>query len=179
MTSEPLMVALLDHLTSSRTTHIYHHLYIHTMYKYVEGKMGGACEDSMCLRIFFIPPQTKFFGRYIVIHMSVRLFVRLSVPPNLKSATLLRPLNRISWNFQELFTTWCHTAPPILKFYSNDFGVSKSIVSIAYSISSFEFTLLQISRTRTCSSFALLTFLLISSVFSVGFTSPWIPPWQM
>ena len=27
---------------------------------------------------------------------------------------------------QELFTTWCHTAPPILSFYSNDFGVSQS-----------------------------------------------------
>ena len=38
----------------------------------------------------------------------------------------LRPLNRISWNFQELFTTWCHTAPPILSLYSNDFGVSQS-----------------------------------------------------
>ena len=38
----------------------------------------------------------------------------------------LRPLNRISWNFQELFTTRYHTAPPILNFYSNDFGVSQS-----------------------------------------------------
>ena len=30
------------------------------------------------------------------------------------------------WNFQELFTTWCHTAPPILNFYLHDFGVSLS-----------------------------------------------------
>ena len=35
-------------------------------------------------------------------------------------------MNRISWNFQELFTTWCHTAPPILSFYLNDFRVSQS-----------------------------------------------------
>ena len=45
---------------------------------------------------------------------------------HLESASPLRPLNRISWNFQELFTTCCHTAPPILSFYSNDFGVSQS-----------------------------------------------------
>ena len=61
-------------------------------------------------------------------------------------------MNRISWNFQELFTTWCHTAPLILSFYSNAFGVSQSktrtlpyktwgsggyhFVSIAHSISS-------------------------------------------
>ena len=44
----------------------------------------------------------------------------------LEYATPLRPLNRISWNFQELFTTWCHTASSILSFYSNDFGVSQS-----------------------------------------------------
>ena len=85
--------------------------------------------------------------------MSVRSFIRPSVPLNLLSATLLRPLYRISWNFQELFTTWCHTAPPILSFYSNDFGVPQSktrtlpyktwgsggyhFVSIAHSISSF------------------------------------------
>ena len=52
-----------------------------------------------------------------------------------------------------MFTTWCHTAPPILSFKSNDFGVSQSkrrtlpyktwgsggyhVVSIAHSISSF------------------------------------------
>ena len=73
---------------------------------------------------------------------------------HLLSATPLRPLNRISWNFQELFTTWCHTAPPISNFYPHDFGVSQSktrtlpyktwgsggyhFVSIAHSISSFE-----------------------------------------
>ena len=94
-----------------------------------------------------------FFIYCIVILMSVHPSVHLSVPPNLLSTTPLRPLYRISWNFQELFTTWCHTAPPILSFYSNDFGVSQSktrtlpyktwgsggyhFVSIAHSISSF------------------------------------------
>ena len=88
-----------------------------------------------------------------MILLSVRSSLRPSIPPNLWSATPLRPLNRISWNFQELFTTWCHTAPPILNFYPHDFGVSQSktrtlpyktwrsggyhFVSIAHSISSF------------------------------------------
>ena len=35
-------------------------------------------------------------------------------------------MNRILWNFKELFTTWYHTAPPILNFYPHDFGVSQS-----------------------------------------------------
>ena len=63
-------------------------------------------------------------------------------------------LKKISWNFQEFFTTICHTAPPILSFYSNDYGVSQSktrtlpyktwgsggyhFVSIAHSISSLK-----------------------------------------
>ena len=51
----------------------------------------------------------------------VRQFVRSSIRPSVPIP--LRPLNRISWNFQEL---WCHTAPPILSFNSNDFGVSLS-----------------------------------------------------
>ena len=74
------------------------------------------------------------------------------------TCTRLRPLNRISWNFQELFTTWCHTAPPILSFYLTDFGVSQSktrtlpfntwwsggfhFVSIAHSISSLHTNLI-------------------------------------
>ena len=65
-------------------------------------------------------------------------------------------------NFMELsglFTTWCHTAPSILNFYSNDFGFPQSktrtlpyktwgsggyhFVSIAHSISSFDINLRQ------------------------------------
>ena len=62
--------------------------------------------------LFLYPPQTRFRG-YIVILMSVR-------------SSVLLPPRPISWNFQKLFTTWCHTVPPILIFYSNDFGVSQS-----------------------------------------------------
>ena len=67
-------------------------------------------------RAIFIPPQTKLRGY-------VRPFVRSSVRP---SQSPPRPLNRISWNFQELFTPWCHTAPPILNFIRMIFGFPRA-----------------------------------------------------
>ena len=79
-------------------------------------------------RWIIIPPANEVAGVYSdpYVRPFVRPSVRPSVPPSLYSATPLRPLNRISWNFQELFTTWCHTPPPILNFYPHDFGVSQS-----------------------------------------------------
>ena len=68
--------------------------------------------------IYYIP-RKQSFGVYSDPY--VRSFVRPS-----QSLIAATPLNRILWNFQELFTTWCHTAPPILSFYLNDFGVSQS-----------------------------------------------------
>ena len=52
-------------------------------------------------------------------------------PPPQRSPFLIRYSSKtaeqnISWNFQELFTTWCHTAPPVLNFYPHDFGVYQS-----------------------------------------------------
>ena len=59
--------------------------------------------------------------------MSIRSFIRPSIRPSLPISNLLLLLNRrTEWNFQELFTTWCHTARPILNFYPHDFGVSHS-----------------------------------------------------
>ena len=100
------------------------------------------------------PPQTKLRG-YIVILMSVRSFVRLSVRPSLPIS------NPGIWGFPEQKQGLCHydiwgggasliryssktaernfmklsgivhymmpyTAPPISSFYSNDYGVSQS-----------------------------------------------------
>ena len=62
----------------------------------------GICIQSIFWNFIFdgifIPPAN--LRGYIVVLMSVQLSVR----PHLLSATPLRPLNRISWNFQELFT---------------------------------------------------------------------------
>ena len=44
----------------------------------------------------------------------------------MKFCSAVLEMNRISWNFQDLFTTWCHIAPPLLNFNPHDFGVSQS-----------------------------------------------------
>ena len=69
-----------------------------------------------------IPPAKEVAGVYS------DPYVRPSVRPSPQS--LIRYSSKTAeQNFMKLsgiFTTWCRTAPPILSFYSNDFGVSQS-----------------------------------------------------
>ena len=109
---------------------------------------GGGCGPSL-IRYSAKTAEQNFRNCSIhdaILHLLFQIFIRmiLGFPrtkqglchydikgggTHLWSATPLRPLNRILWNFQELFTTWCHTAPPILNFYLHDFGVSQNKTS--------------------------------------------------
>ena len=80
---------------------------------------------STCKWFIICHTPGKLVGVYSVPHVLpfVHSFVRPS-PSLIRYSFKTTEQNFLK--FQELFTTWCHTAPTILNFYPHDFGVSQS-----------------------------------------------------